>query len=372
MSEDHDLISETMETLSQLDDFMNELYQIYLKVKEQGVAQTASLGIHRNDYLLHAKNGTDAKTAKIQQVEFNTIAASFGSLSTRTSQLHRYLLSSVKGYAGGQIEMNQLPQNKAIESIANGLATAWKHYGNPDARVVMIIQPGERNAFDQRWIEYELLESHGISLMRFSLEDIYTRATLRPKDKGLIIDGYEVAVTYFRAGYGPEDYPTQKQVLSVPGRLERYVDSETANEMRESFAGLYPLDDSPEGLAAYKLALSDYEDLVMKPQREGGGHNIYGEDILKTLDQLTVKERNAFILMDLIKSPPLDNLMIREGKAITGQVVSELGIYGTYLADSGKEILNNAGGHLLRTKATTTREGGVAAGFAVIDSPLLV
>lgn len=26
------------------------------------------------------------------------------------------------------------------------------------ARVAMIVQPGERNAFDQRWIEYTLLE----------------------------------------------------------------------------------------------------------------------------------------------------------------------------------------------------------------------
>lgn len=36
--------------------------------------------------------------------------------------------------------------------------------------------------------------------------------------------------------------------------------------------------------------------------------------------------------MDLIRSPPLDNLMIREGEIITGDVVSELGIYGIYLA----------------------------------------
>lgn len=402
MSEDDSLISETMETLSQLDDFMNQLYKIYLQVKKEGVTQTASLGIHRNDYLLHAKSGAEAKSAKIQQVEFNTIAASFGSLSTRTSQLHRYLLSSLKEYSGDQITMDQLPENKAIESIANGLATAWKHYGNPNARVAMIVQPGERNAFDQRWIEYTLLESHGISLLRLSLEDIATRATLGSENKGLLIDGHEIAVTYFRAGYGPEDYPTQKewdarllieqslsikcptvayqlvgskkvqQVLAVPGRLEKYVDSETANEMRSSFAGLYPLDDSTEGLAAYKFALSNYEDLVMKPQREGGGHNIYGEDILDALKKLSPTERNAYILMDLIKSPPLDNLMVREGKIITGEVVSELGIYGTYIADGGKEILNHTGGHLLRTKATTTREGGVAAGFAVIDSPLLV
>jgi glutathione synthase len=74
----------------------------------------------------------------------------------------------------------------------------------------MIIQPSERNVFDQRWIEYTLQERHGISLMRLSLEDIYSRAKLSPDNKGLIIDGYEVAVTYFRAGYGPEDYPTEK------------------------------------------------------------------------------------------------------------------------------------------------------------------
>jgi glutathione synthetase len=123
-----------------------------------------------------------------------------------------------------------------------------------------------------------------------------------------------------------------QQVLSIPGRLEKYVDSQTANEMRSSFAGLYPLDDSEEGLKAYQLALDHSEDLVMKPQREGGGHNIYGQDILEALNKLSVEERNAYILMDLIKSPPLDNLMIRDGHIITGQVVSELGIYGTYLA----------------------------------------
>lgn len=35
-------------------------------------------------------------------------------------------------------------------------------------------------------------------------------------------------------------------------------------------------------------------------------------------------------------------------------------------------MVNEIGGHLLRTKAHATHEGGVAAGFAVIDSPLLI
>ena len=38
-----------------------------------------------------------------------------------------------------------------------------------------------------------------------------------------------------------------------------------------SFAELYPLDATPEGEAATKLALENPERFVMKPQREGGG-----------------------------------------------------------------------------------------------------
>jgi len=34
--------------------------------------------------------------------------------------------------------------------------------------------------------------------------------------------------------------------------------------------------------------------------------------------------------------------------------------------------MNKHGGHLLRTKAASSDEGGVAAGYAVLDSPLLV
>ena len=35
-------------------------------------------------------------------------------------------------------------------------------------------------------------------------------------------------------------------------------------------------------------------------------------------------------------------------------------------------LLNQAGGHLLRTKSSDSNEGGVATGFAVLDSPVLI
>ena len=63
--------------------------------------------------------------------------------------------------------------------------------------------------------------------------------------------------------------------------------------------------------------------------------------------------------------------MVREGKATEGESLSELGIYGTFVRHGDEVLLNNEAGHLLRTKAATSDEGGVAAGFAVLDSPLL-
>ena len=37
-----------------------------------------------------------------------------------------------------------------------------------------------------------------------------------------------------------------------------------------------------------------------------------------------------------------------------------------------KELYNAEAGHVLRTKSTEDNEGGIVAGFATIDSPLLV
>lgn len=50
----------------------------------------------------------------------------------------------------------------------------------------------------------------------------------------------------------------------------------------------------------------------------------------------------------------------------------ELGIYGVYVGTTSHAILNEAVGHLLRTKLSSSNEGGVATGFAVLSSPLLV
>ena len=75
--------------------------------------------------------------------------------------------------------------------------------------------------------------------------------------------------------------------------------------------------------------------------------------------------------MKLIQPPVFQNTLLRKGEVIVTNVVSELGIYGIWLSDGDIVHLNECGGHLLRTKTSQSNEGGVAAGFAVLDSPLL-
>ncbi|KAF8984646.1 hypothetical protein BGZ46_007352 [Entomortierella lignicola] len=402
ISQDDEFLREIMESLSVVDDFVKRLYDLYLTVKKEGIAQPASLGIHRSDYIIHLNQGQDFSEAKIKQVELNTISVSFGSLSSLTGDLHRYLLATT-GYFTDKIDPSALPYSESISSVASGIASAHQLYGSKTAKAMMVVQPGERNAFDQRWIEYNLLKNHGVVLIRKTLAEIAEYGRLDPKTKALYIGEQEISVAYYRSAYATTDYPTEKewdgrllaerslaikcptiayqlvgakkvqQVLAAPGQLERFVkDPEAVAQLRASFTGLYPLDNSPEGLAAYEAALVNSDDLVMKPQREGGGNNIYGKDIQTELKKLTAEQRNAYILMDIIRPPITKNVLLRKGELQKADVVSELGVYGIYLNDGQKIVRNDNGGHLLRTKGVESNEGGVAAGFAVIDSLLLV
>lgn len=76
--------------------------------------------------------------------------------------------------------------------------------------------------------------------------------------------------------------------------------------------------------------------------------------------------------MNLISPPSFENIIYRKGQYQEGKVISELGIYGVYVADGSIIHMNESCGHLLRTKSVSSHEGGVAAGFGGLDSPLLI
>lgn len=88
------------------------------------------------------------------------------------------------------------------------------------------------------------------------------------------------------------------------------------------------------GDAAVEMALEQPEKFVLKPQREGGGNNVYGEQIRDVLKAIkNSKERTAWILMDRIIPPVQANYIVRPGNPVIEPVdlVSELGIFGVII-----------------------------------------
>lgn len=385
-----------------------------------------TLGLFRSDYMVHLDpSQTDAKPT-IKQVEFNTIASSFGGLSSKVSELHSYLLS-VDAYprdSASILKASSLTKSKSIPLLAAGLAKGHGAYGKPKTEhplcVIFVVQDPERNVFDQRHLEYMLLARHGVRAFRVHFNKVMSQTKLDDKRNLLFTpphapnQTWEVSVVYFRAGYSPTDYTGKadwdarlhierssaikcpsilthlagskkvQQVLATPHspHLAHFLPDEArAADVLKTFAPIYPMDQSEAGLEARKLA-QDPETAsryVLKPQREGGGNNVYRKAIPEFLKQEPESHWPAHILMEMIEPPALTNSILRNGEVQKGGVIGELGVYGVCLWKNkrGGEGLdqifeNYQAGYLLRTKGDQSEEGGVAAGFGAVDSCCLV
>lgn len=80
-------------------------------------------------------------------MELNTIASSFGCLSTLVSRMHRHIMERS---AQPDVDLGSLPENHATEEIADAIGAAVREYGAPDAVVLFVVQPNERNSYDQQ------------------------------------------------------------------------------------------------------------------------------------------------------------------------------------------------------------------------------
>ena len=163
---------------------------------------------------------------------------------------------------------------------------------------------------------------------------------------------------------------------------------------------------------------------VLKPQREGGGNNIYNEviktpwatvtgilvlrkitayniymqDIPRAFKDMTKDELKGYILMEKICAPSQTSTLVMKGKPqavstvrlclltytdlcmrlvymLQANSICEFGVFGVYLHDhAGGESaqINCYAGHMLRVKAVGVEEGGVASGYSCLSSPLLI
>lgn len=430
-------LGKIMQELIEVDDFLAQLWKIHLRVKEEGYVQDLTLGLFRSDYMLHVSD--DGQEFALKQVEFNTISSSFGGLAVRVAQLHTELATHPNPGASLAYPQHGLftstdtttgipPPNKAVETLSAGLTAAFGIYGQSKSTdqlplcILFLVQDSERNLFDQMALSSSI--RHDIPVFRLPASQILAQTSIpsvsENPNRPLIFTSpanpalrFEVAVVYFRALYAPSEYDTPtswaarhhlersaaikcpsvllqlsgskkvQQVLtdSTSRVLEEFLptaDQASLAAMRSSFAPQYSMSDGSES-EGVKIALDPVraENHVLKPQREGGGNNIYRSNIPKFLKTIPERDYKQYVLMELIQPPKsAKNIALRsDGQVASGDVISELGIFGTCLwrSQAGKaDILrNDEGGYLLRTKAKDSDEGGVAAGFSSLDSVVL-
>jgi glutathione synthase len=112
---------------------------------------------------------------------------------------------------------------------------------------------------------------------------------------------------------------------------------------------------------------------VLKTQREGGGHNYFGDDIREKLS--TEKDLWKYSLMERIFPISFPAMLMRNSEIWTGEAVSEIGVFGRIIGKFEKDdiqVLDNQEiGWMMRTKPIYTDEGGVNAGYAYVDCPYL-
>lgn len=392
VSLDGKFLQQSLSKTKKADEFTSRLLDIHAKMLEMNKKEEIRMGLFRSDYML------DEKTKSLLQIEMNTISTSFSGVGVVMTKLHRNILSHYGKLLG--LDSERVPVNTADSRYAEALAKAWKEYNNPRAVIIVVVQGEERNMYDQHFVSAILREKHHITTIRKTLAEINQEGEILP-DGTLSVDGQAVAIVYFRAGYTPVDYPSEsewrarllieqssaikcpnisyhlvgtkkiQQELARPNVLERFFENkEDIAKLRKCFAGLWSLEDSD----IVNEAIAKPELFVMKPQREGGGNNIYGDDLRETLKRLQKpgsQEDAAYILMQRIFPANTASILMRNGFLHKDHVISEFGIFSTYLRNKDKVIVNNESGYMVRTKPSLSDEGGVLPGFGVIDSVYL-
>ena len=408
VSSDYSFLLSCLAETARADPFIARLLAVHeAAVLRGGRRQSLVLSINRSDYMMHA---TQQGGFVPQQVEFNTISAGMACLSSRVAAMHRYL---VERHAPHYADSADLPANTAMEQVVQAMADACRLYdeqmrakaaesnAQPSA-LLMVVQPNEWNLVDQQLLAYSLWKQHGIPVIRKTLAQVHDEAHIDARGQ-LVLDAHAIAVTYFRAGYSPRDYAGEaeweallrieqslsvkcpsvayhlagckrvQQALTSPAVLERFLAPDEAAMAHSSFTQMWQLPaEAEETRATVAMAMADPDSFVLKPQREGGGNNLWGGDMVERLRTATPEQLAAYILMRRINAPAATAAGVRHGALHKFRGINEMGVFGVHVADGEAVHSSAAAGYLLRTKDTGNHEGGISAGSGFIDSVVLV
>ena len=88
---------------------------------------------------------------------------------------------------------------------------AWSIYNSKKSVVMFIVEDVTYNVCDQKFHEFEIRKLNPeVYVIRKTLTEVANEGHLG-EGKRLFIGSQEVAVVYFRCGYHPDQYPTQRE-----------------------------------------------------------------------------------------------------------------------------------------------------------------
>ncbi|KAH0482142.1 MAG: uncharacterized protein KVP18_000260 [Porospora cf. gigantea A] len=366
------------------DPFLQRLLRISESVYGSGgrnVKQDNRLYITRSDYLV----GADGP----RQVEMNLIACSLHHLSGKVVELHksnmqRLTLSSYGCCQDGCCPATcrcLSPDNHQTtdgqQTLQRHLQAAHEMYRPASGNLTGILTVGDLSGTNHIDQTSNLPPDLSLYLSAAQLKEAFIRGDLFLQEDRLILrrhnccccedhhHNFEVSVVYFRSGYA-EDADTDstwwniREVIersrafkcpSVPQQLTGSKSVQSLLAQDETLRALGMSDDAVHRIMAVtalqgdptldssivEKALASPKDFVLKPCKEGGGNNLFGDDIPPMLAEIlkNPSKGSDWVLMQRVEAAAETTVLVevRDGKPFYyGQPVqNEIGIYGCLL-----------------------------------------
>jgi hypothetical protein len=156
ISRDRDFLNSQLSSVSGSDAFTKRILDLYNEVPDEIIRDGLQCGVLRSDYMINHDN-------RPLQVEINTIASSFGYLSKKVSDYHRFMLErnkdraelqavveatighALKENTAHKVASQNVVHNPSSVLLAEVIAAAHCEFNDHNAVVLFIVQPGERN-----------------------------------------------------------------------------------------------------------------------------------------------------------------------------------------------------------------------------------
>ena len=413
VSEDHEFLREAMMPIAGADPFFTNLLNLHKHIHfGQQKALRQPMLFMRTDFMNDAEVGPGV-------IEFNGIAAGMGPFGQRVHELHRYMQQQRPAafQEWSPVDNLHLIDNPAIELLSEGVAATARQVREESGETgqpvfLMVVQADEDNVYDQHLLE-QGLQHLGIRTVRRTFRELHDQLATGENAR-LLLEGIGgVDVVYLRAGYQYSDFvahdlkearccqalsqtrtfmeqhnvainATVSQQLATSKRIQMLLTSMTAQELtrfgltlseaiaaKEFLGIMLPVDEN----SAEWFADKPSKNWVLKNQGEGGGHCIFGDDILPKLKSLSSEDYQAWSLMRRLHPAHRERpaLLVRRGEAIkVDDLISEIGLFTIHF--NGKPMTRHNGdssgyaGYLIRSKPATESEGGVHSGMGAADS----